>query len=321
MLKSAILLHIMLRHYTKHSPGEEFRQVHTPHTEGVWTHAERPTDEELEIVEKSHNLDPNIVNDLRDNEELPRVEYSGDTLYVFLRSAQRSKHGEVITAPLLAAATTDAFITLTSTNSVAESKIVNALHQDARSEDKGALLLSTFTAVIVDYQVLINRTGKYIKDIGHRLRTHEVNNSDFVHFVTIEDNLNEYTLNLTGMRAVAERLRENKHDTFSAKDCEALDDLVLFISQLISIVSSHGQSVTSIRNAYSTIANNNLNRRMKTLTVLTVLITLPNVFFGMYGMNVSLPFENEAWAYSAIVLFTLGLILSVYLLAKRFKVF
>lgn len=311
----------MLRHYTKHSPGEEFRQVHTPHTEGVWTHAEQPTDEELEIVEKSHQLDPNVVRDLRDANEMPRVEYSGDALYVFLRTAQRNRHGEVVTAPLLATITRRAFITLTSTNSVAESKIINALHKDARSEDKGALLLSTFVAVVADYESLINRTGKYIKDIGHRLRTHEVNNSDFVHFVTIEDNLNEYTLNLTGMRAVAERLRDNKHDLFSADDCEVLDDLILHISQLVSIVSSHGQSVTSIRNAYSTIANNNLNQRMKTLTVLTVLIALPNVFYGMYGMNVALPFENEPWAYGGIVLFTVCLILSVYLLAKRFRVF
>ncbi len=311
----------MLRHYTKHSPGERFHQIHTPQTEGVWTHAEQPTDDELEIVVKAYGLDQNVVNDLRDADELPRVEYSGDALYVFLRTAQRNKHGEVITAPLLAATTPSAYITLTSTRSVAEDKIIAVLHEDARSEDTGALLLSTFVAVVTDYETLIHRTGKYIKDIAHRLRTHEVNNSDFIHFVTIEDNLNEYTMNLRSMRAVAERLRENNHDRFVMRDCEALDDLVLYIKQLETAVSSHGQSVTSIRNAYSTIANNNLNQRMKTLTVLTVLITLPNVFYGMYGMNVPLPFADQAWAYGAIVVFTIMLILGVYLLAKRFRVF
>ena len=60
---------------------------------------------------------------------------------------------------------------------------------------------------------------------------------------------------------------------------------------------------------------------MKTLTVLTVLIALPNVFYGMYGMNVPLPFEKEPWAYGAIVLFTVLLIFLVYSLAKRFRVF
>ena len=311
----------MLRHYTKHSPGEKFRQVHTPETEGVWTHAEQPSDDELDQVVKMHQLDANIISDLRDAYELPRVEYSQKSLYVFLRAAQRTKHGEVISMPVLAVIAPHAYITLTSTNSVAEGKIIDALHRDARSDDKGALLLSTFAAITADYEALIHRTGRYIKDIGRRLRTHEVNNADFVHFVTIEDNLNEYHSNLAGMHAVADRLKENAHGIFSQRDCEALDDLTLYIDQLTTAVSSHSQSVTSIRNAYSTIANNTLNMRMKTLTVLTVLIALPNVFYGMYGMNVPLPFEKEPWAYGAIVLFTVLLIFLVYSLAKRFRVF
>jgi len=77
----------------------------------------------------------------------------------------------------------------------------------------------------------------------------------------------------------------------------------------------------SIRNAYSTIADNSLNIRIKKLTVLTVLITLPNVFFGMYGMNVLLPFQDSPWAYGVIVGFTGILILLVYVLAKRFRLF
>jgi magnesium transporter len=77
----------------------------------------------------------------------------------------------------------------------------------------------------------------------------------------------------------------------------------------------------SIRNAYGTIANNVLNQRMKTLTMLTLLIALPNVFYGMYGMNVDLPFQHEPWLYIVIVVFTLALILIVYWVAKRRHVF
>ena len=76
-----------------------------------------------------------------------------------------------------------------------------------------------------------------------------------------------------------------------------------------------------LRNAYSTIANNTLNHRMKTLAVLTVLITLPNVIYGMYGMNVALPFAEQPWAYMAIVVFTILIILIAYLLVRRLKVF
>jgi magnesium transporter len=60
---------------------------------------------------------------------------------------------------------------------------------------------------------------------------------------------------------------------------------------------------------------------MKTLTVFTVLIALPNVFYGMYGMNVNLPFKDAPWAFSAVVGFTIFLLLVVYLTAKRLRIF
>jgi magnesium transporter len=310
----------MLRYYNKQSATEDFRLVHQS-GDAVWAHAEQPTDEELKTLTDEYALDPNIVRDLRDMHELPRMEYGNQQLYVFLRTVQRTKHGEVLSTPLLAVVTPKSFVTLAVSNALTERKIIDASHATIKTSDLGSLLLSVFAAVSSDYEFQIHRTGKYIKDIGHRLRTHEVNNADFVHFVTIEDNLNEYSLNLTGMLAVAERLRDNKHQQFSSKDTEALEDVILHIRQLISTVGSHSQSITSIRNAYSTIANNTLNQRMKTLTVLTVLITLPNVFYGMYGMNITLPFAEEPWAYGVIVGFTIFLIFLVYTLAKRFRVF
>ena len=60
---------------------------------------------------------------------------------------------------------------------------------------------------------------------------------------------------------------------------------------------------------------------MKTLTVLTLLVALPNVFYGMYGMNVALPFAEEPWAYGFVVLFTILVVIAVFVLAKKKGVF
>ena len=164
----------------------------------------------------------------------------------------------------------------------------------------------------------MHRTASYIFNTGRRLRTHEVTNQDFITFVTVEDNLNEYRMNLNGMLVVAERLRDALHEP---TDKESIEDILLYIRQLLVSIESHNQTVTSIRNAYGTIANNVLNQRMKTLTVLTVLIALPNLFYGMFGMNIPLPLTDEPWAYSAIVIFTVIVTFGVYALAKRLKVF
>ncbi|MNR25701.1 CorA-like Mg2+ transporter protein [compost metagenome] len=128
-------------------------------------------------------------------------------------------------------------------------------------------------------------------------------------------------MNLDGMLVVASRLQENRHELFTVNDVEAIEDIMLYLKQLLVAVDSHSQSITSIRNAYSTIANNTLNQRMKMLTMLTVLIALPNVFYGMYGMNIDLPFQHESWAYAAIIGFTSILLATIALVAFRKRFF
>jgi magnesium transporter len=150
------------------------------------------------------------------------------------------------------------------------------------------------------------------------LRTHEVKNDDFIKFVTVESNLNEYHTNLSSMQVVAVRLQELMKD---AGDREAVEDISLYIKQLLVAISSQRQSITSIRNTYGMLANNSLNQRMKALTVLMALIALPGVFYGMYGMNVTLPFQKEPWAYGAITIISLSVTLIVFLFAKKRGVF
>lgn len=307
----------MLYYYQKHTAHEALRKVDTHPVRDVWVSGTEVRNGDIDEVVDRFKLDKNTVRDVLDQDELPRIEYEPNTLYVFVRTPHRNGHGEVVTSPMLLVVQESAFITLSNDGFVAPEKIV----EPSRIEDIPTLLIATIAAVVGDYEELIHKTGKYITDTNRRLQTHDVNNKDFIRFVTIENNLNTHHTNLSGILAVLQRLKENRYDLFNAGDHELIEDISLHINQLLVAVASHNQAVTSIRSAHSTIANNTLNQRMKTLTVLTVLIALPNVFYGMYGMNVTLPFAEEPWAYGAVVLFTIMLILFVYLLAKRFRIF
>ena len=310
----------MIRYYAKHSLHEDFQLLKTPRQDNVWLFANDVDISELEDLSSQYQFDHNITRDVLDRDELPRIEYKNDALYVFFRTATRNKRGEVITTPLLGVVRPTVFATLMPGSALDPESIMQA-ELALGSGETTILLLNTFARVVADYEKLIHRTAHYIKDTGHRLRTHDVNNRDFIRFVTIEDNLNEYRMNLDGMLAVASRLQENRHELFTPNDVEAIEDIMLYLKQLLVAVDSHSQSITSIRNAYSTIANNTLNQRMKMLTMLTVLIALPNVFYGMYGMNIDLPFQHESWAYAAIIGFTSLLLATIALVAFRKRFF
>ena len=49
--------------------------------------------------------------------------------------------------------------------------------------------------------------------------------------------------------------------------------------------------------AFASVISNNLNVIMKVLTSLTILLTIPNIIFGFYGMNITtgLPLEQFWW--------------------------
>lgn len=306
----------MLKYYVRRSEREGFDQVTTPPKGQVWVHGDSVDEAELRTLAERYALDFNILRDVLDQHELPRVEQRDDGLYVFVRTVHRGKHGRISTAPVLLVVKGTVFLNLSIAPAEVRVRIDPLKLVD--THDTVGLLLGTIAGVVSEYEALMQRTGRYIKDTSQRLRTHEVTNQDFVKFVTVEDNLNDYQMNLNSMLVVAQRLHEHLPH---GRDTEAVEDIMLYIRQLLVAITSHSQSINSIRNAYGTIANNVLNQRMKTLTVLTLLVALPNVFYGMYGMNITLPFQDAPWAYSAIVIFTFLLILLIYGVAKRLRLF
>jgi magnesium transporter len=311
----------MLAYYAKRSPGEEFEQISTPIEHGVWIDAPTASDSEIDSLIHTHELDANVVYDVRDRGELPRVEYSNGTEYVFLRLPRLTKTAHVTTLPLLCIVKPTTFITISIGDGI-QPQTVALSTIPVTTEHTETLLVGVMASTVAEFEDMISHTSRSITDTANRLKTHEITNHDFIHFVTVEDNLTHCHMNLDSMLAMTKRLRENTHDTLGGQSIEALDDIALHIQQLLVAITSYQSRVESIRNAYSTIANNGLNQRMKTLTVFTVLITLPNVFYGMLGMNVLLPFPtNQPWVFPTISSLTILVILIVYLISRRMRIF
>ena len=57
--------------------------------------------------------------------------------------------------------------------------------------------------------------------------------------------------------------------------------------------------------AFASIISNNLNIVMKVLSVITIVMAIPNIIFGFYGMNVSLPFDGlpfmNTWVFPTVL--------------------
>lgn len=288
-----------------------------PESGSVWVHGSEVTTDEVSQLVERYGLDTNIVRDVFDRNELPRIEFDEyKNMYVFLRVAWRAKSKEIKTAPLLAVVSKKNYLTLSQTNIQAPGYIEED-GLDKSSTSSIAPLLYTFAGVVSDYEQLVHATTESVRSIKYRLRSHEATNDDFLRFITIEENLAVFLYNLTAMFSVAERLLEDRRGRLTVDDMEALEDIMLQLKQLKANVGYSVSAVASIQNVYSTVSNNTLNQRMKFLTIITLLVTVPNVFYGMYGMNVTLPFAHHPWAYGIIVGFTFIMMAAVLVLVRK----
>ena len=79
--------------------------------------------------------------------------------------------------------------------------------------------------------------------------------------------------------------------------------------QAIDTAEIYSNILERQQETYSSVIGNNLNRIMKTLTVITILLMIPTVVAGYYGMNV--PNGLETWWLG----FPLAIAVSVILMA------
>lgn len=299
------------------APGEPIKIV-TANQPGVWLHAESPTKDELAYLVTTFDLTPGHLEDALDEDEAPRLEMEGEQMYIYTRFALRERDGEFSAVPLLIVMLDNAIITVSSRHVTAleplmSGKITFSTHDHTR------LILIIMQRITEQYDVLIDKTSRNIKAVRQRLRTHAVRNQDFVDFVTIEDELNEFLTALQPNNAVLRRLLVGHR--LADEDQDLVEDVLLMNEQSVEKCNSNIKSIIGVRDAHSSISDSSLNQTMKVLTVATLGMAIPNMIFGIYSMNVETPFQHTMGAFWIIVSFTSILLVAVMWLGRKNKIF
>ena len=309
----------MVKYYYKSLRSEAVKEITEP-KRGTWVHAEAPSQEEIAELVKRFDLETGYLEDALDEDEVPRLEREGERTYIFVRYAYRNAEGEMDTSPLLVIFDPEAVITVSAYHLPSVDALLRRQTTFATTQ-RAKLILLILSHISDQYDVFISQTSRRIKAIRSRLRREQgITNQDLIDFVTIEDELNEFLSSLLPTNATLRRLLASRQLPLFEEDEDIVEDLLLNNEQSIEAIRSNLRSVGNIRDAYSAISSNNLNRILTLLTLATVLVALPNVFFGMFGMNLNLPLQHEPWAFPAIVGFNLLLVSAIITIARKKRV-
>ncbi len=305
----------MIKYFFKSLRSEAVTELAEPKP-GTWVHTEMPTEAEIELLVKRFKLDPGYLEDALDEDEVPRLEREAEQGYIFVRYAYKTADGDMDTAPLLIMFDAEVVVTV----SLFHLPVVEALLKGKTTfatTQRTKLILLILSYISEQYDASISQTSRKIKGIRSRLRNQGITNQDFIDFATIEDELSEFMSSLQPTNATLRRLLAGRQLTLFEADQDIVEDLLLNNDQSIEAIRANLRSIANIREAYSAISSNNLNRTLTILTVATIVISLPSFALGIYSMNIPLPFQDAHWMFGVIMAINVILMVGVVYFARK----
>ncbi|MHA1951913.1 MAG: magnesium transporter CorA family protein [Candidatus Thorarchaeota archaeon] len=88
-------------------------------------------------------------------------------------------------------------------------------------------------------------------------------------------------------------------------DVDRLEELEVDLQQQLELSAIYRELIANAMNAYDSIVSHNLNRVIKTLTSISLLVSVPTLIASVYGMNVGLPLQNDPLAFLLVMLASL----------------
>jgi magnesium transporter len=285
-----------------------------------WIFVEDPSPEELDYLVNKLGLDKGLVSDAIDVDEAPRLDIEEGNLYVFCRFAYKDSYS-IKTSPVMFCITKDHIIAI----SVKTKSVFKTYAEENKAyitKNKMDILTNLLKSSIDSYSYSLNYVNRQIRSIRSNLNVDKLSNKDFIKLVEVGDVLNEFIGDIVPLSNVLQTLEKNKQTTkFTEDELDLLEDMHLSANQLLDNSKSALKTIVNIRESYSNIATNNLNKKITLLTTLTVVLTVPMIVASFWGMNVNVPFSSGKDSFLIIISATLLIVCITLIWLKTRKWF
>lgn len=169
-------------------------------------------------------------------------------------------------------------------------------------------------------RILLNTASRflhYLREINNRVDLLEdqlqasMKNKEVTELLKMQKSLVYFTTALRSNQLVLDRLQRGQMFHKYPDDEDLLEDVITENQQAIEMVTTSTTILSSMMDSFASIISNNLNVVMKFLASMTIVLSLPTIVTSYFGMNVGLPFQNDANAYLIIIVICVLLAIGV----------
>ena len=199
----------------------------------------------------------------------------------------------------------DYIMTISTKNNFTIEEIEKNRLKDLVTYKKSRMLLQIFLKNDTHFLRYLKKINKETEIAERALQT-SMRNKELLTMLSLEKSLVYFTTSLKANEAVMEKTLRGKIIKLYDEDEDLLEDSITENNQAIEMAQIYSNILSGTMDAYASIISNNLNIVMKVLTSITIILAIPAMISGLWGMNVPVPFEHNPFGFLIMIVITIA---------------
>ena len=265
--------------------------------EGCWLNCVSPEENEVDYLISEFNIEPDFLRAALDKEESSHIDYEDGNTIIILDSPVVEKSGKnftYYTVPISIMITKKNVITVSLRENAVIDEFAEGLVRNVRTDFKTHFVLHIILRRASKYLQYLNQINRRSDRVETELKK-SMKNQELIQLLEIEKSLVYFSSSLKAISATLEKIMRGRYIKLYEDDQELLEDVMIEIKQAMEMSEICLNILTSTMDASASIISNNLNIVMKILASITLIMSIPTIISGLYGMNVDLPFTEYPW--------------------------
>ncbi len=291
---------------------------------GSWINIVDPTPYELKVVSNLTEVDPDFLRSALDDEERSHTDVEENSVMV-LTNVPVFRGEDSYDALPLAIIVTDEFII---TVCLEETPVITEFNERTsrlfRTYKKTRFLFQILYKSATYFLRYLRQISKLSEEIEDQLR-HDMKNSEILRLLELQKGLTYFNAAIRSNGAVLDKLWRMRNNTSLTpilkayeEDEDLLEDVIIENKQAKEMVEMYSKILARLADTFSSIISNNQNLVMKFLAAMTIILAIPTVVSSFFGMNVPVPFADNAHGFLYVICIALSIsIVSAYVLWHR----
>ena len=263
---------------------------------GCWINIIDPSDEELIFVSKNTNVPMDFLRAALDEEETSRIDIEDCTLIIldipFTDMDDNSLTYD--TYPIAMIHTDKVIITVCLKNSKILSDFSEGKISSFYTFKRSRFMLQILYRIANYYLIYLRQIDKKSYIVEKQLHK-TLRNKELIQLLALEKSLVYFSTSLKGNEITLEKMLKLDILQKYEDDKDVLDDVIIENRQAIEMCTIYSNILNGTMDAYASVISNKLNIVMKFLAAITIVMAIPNMVSGLFGMNVTgIPFTATA---------------------------